>query len=74
MTEILQNVQVFAPPRRRRRRRRQSYDNTSTFSLKTAELKTTTKGIAFIDNWNKAKNINFIVFHYKESKKLIICG
>ena len=38
MTEILQNVQVFAR-RRRRRRRRQSYDNTSSFSSKTAELK-----------------------------------
>ena len=37
MTEILQNVQVFAR-RRRRRRRRQSYDNTSSFSSKTAEL------------------------------------
>ena len=35
MTEILQNVQVFAPPRRRRH---QSYDNTSSFSSKTAEL------------------------------------
>ena len=40
MTEILQNVQVFARRRRRRRRRRrQSYDNTSSFSSKTAELK-----------------------------------
>ena len=38
MTEILQNVQVFA---RRRLRRRQSYDNTSSFSSKTAELKIT---------------------------------
>ena len=38
MTEILQNVQVFAR-RQRRRRRRQSYDNTSSFSSKTAELK-----------------------------------
>ena len=37
MTEILQNVQVFA--RLRRRRRRQSYDNTSSFSSKTAKLK-----------------------------------
>ena len=36
MIEILQNVQVFAP---RWRRRRQSYDNTSSFSSKTAELK-----------------------------------
>ena len=36
MTEILQNVQVFA---RRGLRRRQSYDNTSSFSSKTAELK-----------------------------------
>ena len=39
MTEILQNVQVFAP--RRRPRRRQSYDNTSLFSSKTAELNIT---------------------------------
>ena len=39
MTEILQNAQVFARRRRRhRRRRRQSYDNTSSFSSKTAEL------------------------------------
>ena len=38
MAEILQNVQVFA---RRRLRRRQSYDNTSSFSSKTAELKIT---------------------------------
>ena len=35
MTEILQNVQVFAP----RLRRCQSYDNTSSFSSKTAKLK-----------------------------------
>ena len=48
MTEILQNVQVFA---RRRRRRRQSYDNTSSFSSKTAELKIT-----------REKNINKIFF------------
>ena len=39
MTEKLQNVQVFARRRRRRRRRRQSYDNTSSFSSKKAELK-----------------------------------
>ena len=38
MTEVLQNVQVFAR-RRRRCRRRQSYDNTSSFSSKTVELK-----------------------------------
>ena len=37
ITEIFENVKVFA--RRRRRRRRQGYDNTSTFSSKTAELK-----------------------------------
>ena len=35
MTEILENVKVFARPRRLcRRRRRQSYDNTSMFSSK----------------------------------------
>ena len=38
MTEILENVKVFAR-QRRRRRRRQGYDSTSTFSSKTAELK-----------------------------------
>ena len=48
MTEILQNVQVFAP---RRRRRRQSYDNTSLFSSKTAELK-----IDFWPSWISNRN------------------
>ena len=52
MTEVLQNVKVFPRGRsrrrsrrrrrrrhhRRRRRRRQGYDNTSTYSSKTAEL------------------------------------
>ena len=39
ITEILENVKVFARRRRRRRRwRRQGYDNTSTLSSKTAEL------------------------------------
>ena len=41
MTEILENVKVFA--RRRRRRRRQDYGNSSTFSSKTAELETLQK-------------------------------
>ena len=36
VTEILENVKVFAQCRRRRR---QGYDTTSTFSSKTAELK-----------------------------------
>ena len=36
ISEILENVTVFA---RRRRRRRQGYDNISMFSSKTAELK-----------------------------------
>ena len=38
MTEILQNVEVFAR-RRRPRRRRQGYGSTSTFSSKTAMKK-----------------------------------
>ena len=37
ITEILENVKVFAR-RRRRREQRQGNDNTSTFSSKTAEL------------------------------------
>ena len=41
ITEILENVKVFAW----RRRRRQGYDNTSTFSSKTAKLK------MLVDDW-----------------------
>ena len=54
MTEILQNVQVFA---RRRRRRRQSYDNTSSFSSKTAKLKMCMKMIIVIQCQNPTGSI-----------------
>ena len=54
MTKILQNVQVFAQPRRCRRR--QSYDNTSSFSSKTAELKT----ILF---WNDYIQVHVLLFY-----------
>ena len=36
MTEILENVKLFA---QQQRRQQQGYDNTSTFSSKTAKLK-----------------------------------
>ena len=46
MTEILENVKVFAQRRGRRRCRRerqQGYDNTSMFSSKTVKLKRNTQ-------------------------------
>ena len=62
MTEILQNDKVFAR-RRRRRRRRQGYDNTSTFSSKTDELKSS----AVSDD-----NFNVAVYKYAVMNKLIM--
>ena len=56
MTEILQNVQVFA-----RRRRRQSYGNTALFSSKTAGLKI---------NVSINKNIYFLQSHKLDFLKL----
>ena len=60
MTEILQNVQVFAP----RRRRCKSYDNTSSFSSKTAELKFNSKiDIAFNLIWDEKKKKTTVCTH-----------
>ena len=52
--EILENVKVFA-------RRQQGYDNTATFSLKTAELKVnkeTVKAIQYAAGLFKVKTID----------------
>ena len=70
LTEILENVEVFA--RRRRCRRRWGYDNISTFSSKIAELKYSRLSSTAVLNGVlrvKQQDLVWILSVTKESKK-----